>query len=169
MLTQLYWIDGPWKGKLAISARPRGGDWLEDEISTWRDAGVDLLVSQLTREEEVELRLEGEKELALQCGMDFLSFPVPDREAPASFTEALAVYGRIGKALSDGRKAVVHCRQGIGRAALTAVSLLILKGISTDEALRIVGHARGVSVPETAGQRRWIDDFAARLIGASAA
>ena len=33
MWTSLYWIDGPWKGKLALSGRPRGGDWLKDETA----------------------------------------------------------------------------------------------------------------------------------------
>jgi hypothetical protein len=28
MNPKLYWVDGPWPGKLAISARPRGGGWL---------------------------------------------------------------------------------------------------------------------------------------------
>jgi hypothetical protein len=32
MRAQLYWIEGPWAGHFAIVPRPRGGDWLEDEI-----------------------------------------------------------------------------------------------------------------------------------------
>ena len=32
MGTKLYWVDGPWLGKLALAARPRGGDWLCDEL-----------------------------------------------------------------------------------------------------------------------------------------
>jgi len=44
---------------------------------------------------------------------------------------------------------------------------LILKGISVDEALRIVSDARGVQVPETEAQRCWIDDFDSRLVGTS--
>ena len=36
MHTELYWIPGPWLGRLAIMPRPRGGDWLEDEIRSWR-------------------------------------------------------------------------------------------------------------------------------------
>ena len=44
MSTNLYWADGPWSGKLALAARPRGGDWLGDEISAWRKAGVDTIL-----------------------------------------------------------------------------------------------------------------------------
>ncbi len=31
--TTLYWVRGPWPGKLALAARPRGGEWLDDEIA----------------------------------------------------------------------------------------------------------------------------------------
>ncbi len=57
MYTKLYWIDGPWRGKLAIAARPRGGDWIADEIASWRGSGVDVIVSLLTAEEERDLEL----------------------------------------------------------------------------------------------------------------
>jgi protein-tyrosine phosphatase len=167
MLTRIFWINGPWKGRLALSARPRGGDWLEDEIAAWREAGIDLILSHLTREEESDLDLLREKQEVVQCGMRFISFPVPDRETPGSVSEALSTFETLNKALSEGKNSLVHCRQGIGRAALSAVCLLILKGISVDEALRIVSDARGVQVPETEAQRCWIDDFDSRLVGTS--
>jgi hypothetical protein len=43
--TNLYWVDGPWTGKLALAARPRGGDWLEDEIANWEREEVDAVLS----------------------------------------------------------------------------------------------------------------------------
>jgi len=61
MYTELYWIEGPWPGRLAISARPRGGDWLEDEVKSWRRAGLDIIVSLLTPDEEEALDLQREK------------------------------------------------------------------------------------------------------------
>jgi hypothetical protein len=47
----IYWIKGPWKGKLAIVARPRGNEWLEDEIKGLVDHRIDVIVSLLTNEE----------------------------------------------------------------------------------------------------------------------
>ena len=58
MWTELYWVDGPWPGKLALAARPRGGDWLEEEMAGWRRAGVDTVLSLLTPEEEQDLELK---------------------------------------------------------------------------------------------------------------
>jgi len=41
MLTELHWVDGPWPGRLAVAARPRGGDWLavpeKEEQGRWID------------------------------------------------------------------------------------------------------------------------------------
>jgi hypothetical protein len=34
MEVDIYWINIPGDGKLGIIPRPRGGDWLEDEIIT---------------------------------------------------------------------------------------------------------------------------------------
>jgi hypothetical protein len=47
MRTELYWVEGPWSGRLAIMPRPRGGDWLEEEIQSWRRSGIDVVVSLL--------------------------------------------------------------------------------------------------------------------------
>jgi hypothetical protein len=46
-MSQLYWIDAPATGRLAIMARPRAGDWLDDEIAGWKLAGVDTVVCLL--------------------------------------------------------------------------------------------------------------------------
>ena len=57
MRAELYWIEGPWPGRLAIVPRPRGGEWLEDEIRSWKQAGVNVVVSLLTNDEITELGL----------------------------------------------------------------------------------------------------------------
>src|SRR3954470_4439263 len=74
MRTELYWIEGPWRGRLAIMPRPRGGDWLEDEVQSWRRAGIDMIVSLLTREEQLELCLPQEAALCQANGIEFVSF-----------------------------------------------------------------------------------------------
>jgi hypothetical protein len=64
--------------------RPCGGDWLEDEIQSWRQAGVDVVVSLLTREEQTELNLADEEALCRANGIEFGSFPIVDRGVPSS-------------------------------------------------------------------------------------
>ena len=40
MRTEIFWIDSMPAGRLGIAPRPRGGDWLDDEVEAWRAAGV---------------------------------------------------------------------------------------------------------------------------------
>jgi hypothetical protein len=60
MFTELFRVEGPWPGQLAISARPRGGDWLDEEIISWRRAGIDVIVSLLEPAEAADLNLGNE-------------------------------------------------------------------------------------------------------------
>jgi len=164
--TELRWVEGPWKGKLAIAPRPRGGDWLEDEIAAWRRLGVTTVVSLLTPEEENELDLTEEHAVAHSQGLGFLSLPIPDREVPASESEVTAMLARLHGILASGGSAVIHCRQGVGRAGLLASCLLIFEGKRPMESIQAVSQARGVEVPETSDQRTWVLNYRVATAGA---
>ena len=161
MRKELYWLDGPWRGKLALAARPRGGDWLRDDITNWKRAGVDIVLSLLTPEEQRDLDLQDEAGQAKSHGMEFDSFPIPDREIPKSEARLAEALEEITRRLSEGKNVVVHCRQGIGRSGLVAACLLVKKGMSPGAAVELVSAARGEPVPETSAQRDWIDHYAA--------
>jgi protein-tyrosine phosphatase len=164
MRTELYWIDGPWRGCLAIMPRPRGGDWLEDEIQSWRRSGVDVVVSLLTREEQTELNLCDEESLCRANGIEYVSFPIVDRSVPSSAEAFSEQVIKLAEQLGNGQSIAVHCRQGIGRAALVAICLLTVSGMEPAAAVERVSTARGCVVPETPEQRRWITDFAKSLV-----
>ena len=161
MLTELHWVDGPWRGRLAVAARPRGGDWLEDEITNWRRAGVQGLLSLLTPEEERDLDLTNEARVVAANGLGFRSLPIPDRQVPPSDSALSQTLEKMDADLTSGQNLVVHCRQGIGRTGLVAACLLVTRGIDPEVAIRRVSAARGLPVPETEEQRRWIDHYAA--------
>ncbi len=164
MRTELYWISGPWSGKLGIAARPRGGDWLKDEMLNWRRAGVNTVVSLLTRDEEQDLELDRESREALSAGMEFLALPVPDRQIPMSENAVTTVVTKLDAELSVGKNVVIHCRQGIGRSGLLAACLLIVRGWDPEAAVLALSAARGVAIPETREQRNWINHYAATLV-----
>jgi protein-tyrosine phosphatase len=166
MSMQLHWVEGPWPGKLALASRPRGGDWLEEEMSAWHRSGIDTVVSLLTPDEEQDLDLKSEAREVKHRGMKFVPFPIPDRQVPRSETALAAVLDGVQADLSSGKNVVIHCRQGIGRTGLVAACMLVTKGLSPGAAVEIVSAARGIPVPETEEQRRWIDHYAATLAGA---
>lgn len=152
-----------------MSARPRGGDWLEDEMAAWRRAGIDTVLSLLTPEEESDLELLNEAQQARDHGMEFVSFPIPDRQVPSSEAGMSQALGMLDAALSKGKNVVVHCRQGIGRTGLLAACLLVLKGWPPEKAVKSLSAAREAEIPETAEQRRWIDRYAASIVDVNAA
>ena len=155
MKTDLFWIPGPWHGHLAIAARPRGGDWLDDEASGWRRAGIDIVVSLLESDEAAQLDLLDERNAAEDNAISFISFPIPDRGVPASMREAVSLMARIVAALDEGKNVAVHCRQGIGQSGLIAAGVLMTSGAAPEEAIQVVSSARGITVPETLEQRQW--------------
>ncbi len=161
--TELHWVMGPWPGRLALAARPRGGDWLAEEMSEWQREGVSTVVSLLTPEEEHDLALDNERPDAISQGMHFTSFPIPDREVPASHTGMSKLLDELNGELEAGRNIALHCRQGIGRTGLVAACLLIGKGAEPEEAVDWLSAARGVSIPETVEQRRWLQRYAETL------
>jgi predicted protein tyrosine phosphatase len=163
MKTELYWIEGSWPGKLAIVPRPRGGDWLADEVQAWRQAGLDVMVSLLTQEENAELDLTQEAESSQTGGLQFIEFPIPDRSVPVSHRATLALLRELHQLLTEGKNVGIHCRQGIGRSAVIAACLLTFLGIEPEVAFQRVSTARGCIVPETAEQRDWVIAFAREL------
>lgn len=162
MSNELHWVKGPWPGRLALAARPRGGDWLEDELRSWKRVGVDIVVSLLTPEEEREFKLESEGLDAKHQGMRFLSLSIRDRQVPLSEASLNSTLQQIDGALSSGENVLMHCRQGIGRTGLVAACLLINRGWNPETAVQLLSATRGVPIPETQQQRRWIDRYAAK-------
>ena len=156
----LYWIDGPWTGKLAIFAHPRGGEWLLDEIRALKDNGLDVIVSLLTKEEDKELSLLEEKAMCETVGSEFMQFPIADVSVPASSAATLELVNALDEFLSKARNVGIHCRAGVGRSGMIAACLLMMRGLSPEEALEEVSNARGVIVPQTDEQREWLIKFA---------
>jgi predicted protein tyrosine phosphatase len=162
-----FWINGVEPGKLAIIARPRGGDWLEGEIRSWARHGLNVIVSLLTPEEIAEFDLSREATLSRAAGLGFNAFPIPDRGVPLSRAEALRLLATLRERLAAGKAVGIHCRQGIGRSALVAASLLALAGVPPTLAFDRISKARGLTVPETKEQRLWVEGVASHEIPSS--
>ncbi len=164
MRATVYWIEGPWRGRLAIVPRPRGGDWLEDEIVAWKQAGIEVVVSTLTPEEITELDIAREKAACEANGIRYIPFPITDRGVPASTAAAAGLVRRLEGDLAEGKTVAVHCRQGVGRSALLTACLLAATGIEVATAFERIRGARACPVPDTPGQREWVVRFAREFL-----
>jgi hypothetical protein len=162
MLTPVFWVETGVAGRLGIMARPRGGDWLGDELRALARAGVNVLASMLTDHETAELGLE---ELTRRSrsssgrffGVDFVRFPISDRQVPRSEVAAVEFARRLHERLVAGEHVAIHCRMGIGRSSLMAALVLRLCGLPADDAFARLTKARGLPVPDTAAQREWVE------------
>jgi len=153
-------IPGSWPGTLFITPRPRGGEWLQDEVRGWHHAGIDVIVSLLMPAEAGSLDLKDEQSACEAEGIQWLNIPVADRGVPASMEDFAEQLQLPLELLTNGNSVAVHCRQGVGRAPLAAIGILILSGKDVEFAIEQVGRARGWTVPETPSQRQWLMNFA---------
>ena len=159
MLAEVYWITD----SLATMPRPRGNDWLEDEIISYKKSGVDIVVSLLEQDEINELEIEKEEFWCNEKGITFLNYPIGDRQTPKSFTETLELVRKLQNFITQGKKVAIHCRQGIGRATLIAVSVLVLQEYSVENAFVKITESRGCKVPDTQEQIDWVKSFAQHI------
>lgn len=164
MKTEVYWIAGPWPGQFAIAPRPRGGDWLEDEIRSWREMGLDMVVSLLTPGEIKELELDQEERWCQEHGIEFCSFPIPDRDVPDSREAVVTLIKELDLALGAGKRVAVHCRQGIGRSGLITAALLIAAGEDPEAVWEHIEKSRRRPVPDTDEQCVWVKSFGSIIL-----
>jgi protein-tyrosine phosphatase len=164
MRTTLFWIAGPWPGRFAITPRPRGGDWLDDDVRAWQQAGLNMVVSLLTPAEVAELGLSQEEACCQAYGMQFCTFPITDLGVPVSRQACVVLMRQLTQALSEGKHIAVHCRQSIGRSGLLASCLLVGAGVDPETAFERASAARGCLVPETPEQREWVRALAPELL-----
>jgi protein-tyrosine phosphatase len=163
MKGDIYWTEREFPGRIALISRPRGGDWLEDEVDAWTRADLDVIVSMLEDSEIHEFKLDREAASSADRGIQFVSYPVPDRGVPVLNEGFGDFVGDLRSLLAAGKNIGIHCRQGIGRAPLLAAAILVADGVGADEAFEQLSTARGHAVPETPEQAEWIRNFAHRF------
>jgi protein-tyrosine phosphatase len=154
-MPELFWVPTPFRGRIAVAERPRGGDWLASDMAAYHAQGVDILVSALADKEIRESWLEAEHEVAAAAGIAFQRLPVPNL-LTLTVEEALTPLQTLADAVAAGRGLAAHCYASVGRAPTIVASVLVLLGIEPEDAWDRVRAARGKPVPDTNIQRNWV-------------
>lgn len=157
--SRLYTVQVPSAGKVSIVQRPRGGDWLADDVRMLVANGVDVLVSLLMPDEVVELGLAEEAEVCRNRGIIYLCHPLKDLSTPPFSAEIFALLGQLQTYVAEGKHVAAHCRMGLGRSALIVTSVLVLSGFAPKDACTQLSCVRGYTVPETEAQRAWVEEL----------
>lgn len=152
----MYRVELIGSGFLAVMSKPISGEWIEDEFLNISREGIHQIISLLEHHEAYEVGLQNEKNLTEKNGMEFVSFPIPDRGLPGSVLDFNTLTKKLYHEIAGGKNTVIHCRAGIGRTGVVAAGVLIHCGFEPDEAFSHISNKRGVRVPDTREQRDWL-------------
>lgn len=155
---EIWPVEGPWPGQLAVCSRPRAGWFLDDDLRQLRGAGFKVLVSALTPEEVVRCELERVPAICEEIGLQFSHFPTGNLQvvAPELADPYLKEWHRR---LESGEGVAVHCWASVGRGPTIASALMVLGGVDLAEAWQRIQLSRGRDVPDTHQQRLWASNF----------
>ena len=139
---KIYWLhEFNSSGRLGIMARPKGNDWLEDEILSLQKQNVQVVVSLLEQDEISELGLRKQAEICTKHNIEYLNFPIPDRGIPKEDNPVRNFITRLKEVIAAGSNTV-----GYGRTNSVAkeTRMIIVGIIST----------RNKIAPENQGLKR---------------
>ncbi|NOQ70951.1 MAG: hypothetical protein GQ574_03055 [Crocinitomix sp.] len=153
---RIYWINDLETGSIGMMPRPRGNDWLSDEIKHLKQIGVNQVVSLLESHEMAELELEMERANCEEQGIVFSNFPIVDCAVPESKAAFNAFAEKLIEAIQNGSKIVVHCRMGIGRTSTLVATILIKLGLHKADVFEYLSEIRTLQVPDTQQQKDWV-------------
>ncbi|MDH0187399.1 MULTISPECIES: cyclin-dependent kinase inhibitor 3 family protein [Stenotrophomonas] len=138
------------------------GAWARDidiDLAAIRTWGADHLITLIEPWEFEELRITSLPERAAAHGLIWHGLPITDGAAPdARLLDRWKALGPLlSRELRAGRKVVVHCKGGLGRAGTVASMLLLDTGTTQDgeDAIRMIRLARPGAV-ETREQEAFI-------------
>jgi protein-tyrosine phosphatase len=157
MPTTIYWVhqfDNT--ARIGIMARPRGGDWLEDEIMHLKKQAVGVLVSLLERNEIYELGLSDEEQLCKGKNIKYINFPIVDRDIPKANADTDKIVDTLVQKIEKRQSVVIHCRMEIGRSSIIAASVLLKYKFKAKEIMDTISSIRGLKVPDTDKQLSWL-------------
>lgn len=165
------WIDsveaGSAGGRIGMTICPGkqgasiyGEPWKRDlkaDIQTIAAWGATTVITLTEADEMAMLGIPHIGDEVAAAGMRWVHLPITDMRAPDQrFDQAWARHGaELLKQLRSGKRVLVHCRGGMGRAGTVAAFLLVTLQVPATEAIRQVRAARQGAI-ETAVQLEWL-------------
>jgi protein-tyrosine phosphatase len=121
----LYWITND----LAVSRAPRIEEWPEV-----LEAGISCVF---------DLRAEAatDPQVLERYNLAHIHVPIAEGAAPVD-ADLEALTQAVINAVENGRRVLLHCREGRGRSPLVACATLVRQGLPLPEAFRVLRTAR---------------------------
>jgi tetratricopeptide (TPR) repeat protein/protein-tyrosine phosphatase len=148
-----------------------GEDWNRDvltDLTRMKEVfGMQKLVSMIEAFEYRELGIEDLPKHCAELGIDHHVHSIVDGSIPSDPNDFAKDITVLADELKRGRRMVVHCKGGLGRAALTAACLIVCASdgeVSAEDAIRLVQDARGHSAIADRRQQRFVKNFAEQFL-----
>jgi ADP-ribosyl-[dinitrogen reductase] hydrolase len=137
-----------------------GRQWarvLDADLQAIQAWGASAVLSLVEPHEFARLGVPDFAQAIARTPLQWLPIPITDMATPG--TAALAAWRSQGpavlQALGQGQRVLVHCAAGLGRTGMLVAKLLVLHGVSADEAIAQVRRARPGTI-ETEAQADWV-------------
>ena len=143
-------------GRLWLCGKHFIGPQVEEVLASCDDAIAVCLVQEHELQDRYPEYLDWHE---THAGTRGLWFPIDDLSYP-SLDDSIEFVRTLTAHIHAGQSLVVHCAAGIGRAGTTAAAVLIMLGMSADDALDHVRAHRPMAGPEAGSQRQFIEDLA---------
>jgi len=96
------------------------------------------LVSLLEKSEVLELGLQNEEEFCKKWEVEFINFPIEDRNTLKNEEEFIKLAKELAFRINKNEKVVIHCRMGIGRASILAAAIMINLGFDSKDIFDVI-------------------------------
>jgi ADP-ribosyl-[dinitrogen reductase] hydrolase len=137
-----------------------GRQWarvLDADLQTIQAWGASAVLSLVEPHEFARLGVPDFAQAIARTPLQWLPVPITDMATPGAAT--LAAWRSQGpallQALGQGQRVLVHCAAGLGRTGMLVAKLLVLHGVSAEEAIAQVRRARPGTI-ETEAQADWV-------------
>jgi protein-tyrosine phosphatase len=162
----IYWlppaaIDLP--GRLGMmpmpGCKPLRRD-LETDLQALSAERVNLLVTLNPEHELVEFSAPDFFARVASHAIESLHFPIADGDAPHDLAVTDRLVHGLDQRIRKGECVILHCLAGLGRTGTLAACVLVSRGCTFHEALRLVRAARHPRAVETAMQEAFVASYA---------
>jgi protein-tyrosine phosphatase len=144
-------------GRPAYPDEPPASDAVEAGVRSWREMGVDVVVS-LLEDRELEQRAPGLFPALDRHGIRLARYPVVDFGTPLDAVAFARLLDQVGEHLAAGQGVLAHCNAGLGRTAVFLAALLRHCGFPGDAVTEIRRLYRPDAMREPV-QEAFVRDF----------
>ncbi|MFZ5878186.1 MAG: protein-tyrosine phosphatase family protein [Chloroflexota bacterium] len=136
------------RGRIGLHHRPRGADF-----PILKELGCTHVVT-LLKDSEGAAHIG---RMSANAGLDWIWLPVPNGNRPQGevherLFEALP---RLSQLLDQGASLLIHCSAGIHRTGTVTYGLLRWRGLSREQALKLIAQMRPITAAEV-GEKRLV-------------